>query len=184
MAQHILSLEAPDTMNLGILRIVDTSVYSDIIPISCPTLSVTLPGFKYSVEFTEPVITPGFIVNLTACNLQVQSVQCGTLLNNLPDGVYIIKYSVSPNDQVFVEYNHLRITFAMQEYQKLLCQIDLGTCDPPQAIKDKLNKLRMIQMYLQAAKAKVEVCHEPQEGMQLYTYALKLLNKMGCKTCK
>ena len=72
----------------------------------------------------------------------------------------------------------------MTQYQTLLCELDLGACDPPQIIKDKLNKLRMIQMYLQAAKAKVEVCHEPQEGMQLYNYALKLLKKMECKTCK
>lgn len=184
MAQHQLSLEAPDTMNLGILRVVDTSVYSSLIPVTCPKLAVTLPGFSYSVEFTEPVINAGFIVNITACDLQVQTAQCGTVLNNLPDGVYILKYSVSPNDQVYVEYNHLRITYAMTQYQTLLCELDLGACDPPQIIKDKLNKLRMIQMYLQAAKAKVEVCHEPQEGMQLYTYALKLLNKMGCKTCK
>ena len=30
-------------------------------------------------------------------------------------------------------------------------------------------------MYLEAAKSKVETCHEQQEGMTLYNYALKLL---------
>ena len=39
-------------------------------------------------------------------------------------------------------------------------------------------------MYLEAAKAKVEFCHEPLEGMQLFNYAVLLLNKMECRTCK
>jgi hypothetical protein len=38
-------------------------------------------------------------------------------------------------------------------------------------------------MYLDAAKAKVEFCQEPQKGMTLYNYAIKLLNKFDCKTC-
>ena len=38
-------------------------------------------------------------------------------------------------------------------------------------------------MYLDAAKAKVETCHEQQEGMTLYNYALKLLNKLDCRNC-
>ena len=50
-------------------------------------------------------------------------------------------------------------------------------------IKEKLEALRIIRMYLDAAKAKVEVCHEPQKGMSLYNYALKLLMKMECVNC-
>ena len=38
-------------------------------------------------------------------------------------------------------------------------------------------------MYLQAAVAKVETCHEPQKGMSLYNYAMKLLKKMDCTNC-
>ena len=184
MAQHILSLDVPDTMNLGILRVVDTSVYNSLLPINCPLLEVTLPGFGYTNQFTSPVIGPNFIVNLTACDLGIQAEQCGTVLSDLPDGIYIIKYSVSPNEIVYVEYNHLRMTKAMTRYQTILCEIDLGTCDPPVAIKDKLNMLRLINMYLQTAKAKVETCHNPEKGMMLFNYAVKLLDKMQCKTCR
>ena len=38
-------------------------------------------------------------------------------------------------------------------------------------------------MYLDAAKAKVEFCLEAQQGMTLYNYAIKLLNKFDCKNC-
>jgi hypothetical protein len=184
MAQHLLSLDVPDTMNLGILRVVDTSVYNTLVPVVCPLLEVTLPGFNYSVQFTEPIASPGFMLNLTACDFGTQTSQCGTVLSDLADGIYIIKYSVSPNSTVYVEYNHLRITNALTRYQSLLCDIDLGVCDPPESIKQKLNRLRLIRMYLDAAKAKVEYCHNPEKGMQLYNYAIKLLDKMKCITCK
>jgi hypothetical protein len=47
----------------------------------------------------------------------------------------------------------------------------------------RLEELNFIKMYLEAAKSKVEFCHEPQKGMSLYNYALKLLNKMDCINC-
>lgn len=180
MANHVLSLEVPTVMNPCILSINDTSVYSPIVPITCETLNVTVPGFSYSVQFD---VTAGFSQILTACDLQLQTTQCGEVYANLPDGVYIIKYSVSPNDLVFVEYNHLRITQALIRYNKALCALDLAACEPPKKVQEKLEKLRMIRMYLDAAKAKVEYCHEPQKGMSLYNYAIKLLNKFECKTC-
>jgi hypothetical protein len=180
MANHVLSLEVPTVMNSCILSINDTSIYADIVPVTCPTLNVTVPGFSYSTQID---VTAGFSEILTACDLQLQTTQCGEVYGNLPDGIYIIKYSVSPNDLVYVEYNHLRITQALIRYNKALCDLDLAACTPPEKVQEKLEKLRMIRMYLDAAKAKVEFCHEPQKGMSLYNYAIKLLNKFDCKTC-
>lgn len=184
MAQHVLSLEAPDTLNKYVLRVVDTSVYNSQIPVTCPLLQITLPGFASPAQFTEPELEPGFMLNLTACDFGVQTVGCGTSYNDLPDGIYVIRYSVSPNEYVYVEYNHLRITKALNKVEGIYCDLDMGACDPPQALLDKLNKIRLIQQYLKAAKATVETCHEPKKGMELYTYAMKLLDKMTCSTCK
>lgn len=180
MANHVLSLEVPTVMNPCILSIIDTSVYSPIVPVTCETLNVTVPGFSHSVQFD---VSAGFSEILTACDLQLQTQQCGEQYANLPDGIYIIKYSVSPNDLVYVEYNHLRITQALIRWNKALCNLDLAACEPTKKVQEKLEKLRIIRMYLDAAKAKVEYCHEPQKGMSLYNYALKLLNKYECKTC-
>lgn len=184
MANHVLSLEAPDTLNLCQLRIVDTSVYNSDVTIKCPLLQVTLPGFKYAVQFQEPVSSPGFMLNLTACDLEVQHKNCGTTFNSLPDGIYVIKYSVSPNEHVYVEYNHLRITKALRRYKDILCDIDLGPCAPDATTQKKLIALNEISMYLEAAKAKVEICHEPHKGMELYKYAVKLLDKFECRSCQ
>ncbi len=180
MAHHILSLEIPTVLNTCIMSILDTSVYSSSIPVTCPTLNVTVPGFNYSTQLD---VVPGDNTILTACDLQLQSVGCGDTLNELPDGIYVIKYSVSPNDLVFVEYNHLRISKALNIYNNILCNLDLAACEPPEKIKQKLEKLQMAKMYLDAAKAKVEFCHEPNHGMSLYNYAVKLMKKIECKNC-
>jgi len=181
MANHILSLEVPTVMNPCILKIFDTSVYSELIPVTCPTLNITVPGFGYSVQLDT---TANFVDTITACDLGLQTTDCGTVNVDIPDGVYIIKYSVSPNETVYVEYNHMRITQALNKYYNVLCDVDAAACDPPFKIKQRLEELRLIFMYLQAAKGKVEFCHEPQKGMSLYNYAMKLLNKMTCTNCK
>ncbi len=183
MSRHVLSLEVPTTMNKSILRIMDTSIYSENSEVVCPLLQVTLPGFAITKNFEYPQIEPGFSLNLTACDLGVQFDNCGTEYADLLDGIYIIRYSVSPNDQVYVEYNHLRITCALTKYYELLCEMDFPTCEPSQKQKEKLNTLRMIKTYLDAAKAKVEYCHEPDRGMMLYNYAMKLIEKLNCKNC-
>ena len=186
MAQHKLSLEALDVMNDCVLRIVDTSVYSTSVPVDCPILEITLPGFKYSIQFgetTTPAIAPGFMLNLTACDLELQFNNCGSQFSAFPDGIYVIKYSVAPNDEVYVEYNHLRITQASIKYEKVMCDIDVAACEPTKEITKKLEQLRLIKMYLEAAKAKVETCHEPKKGMELYNYAMKLLSKFECNSC-
>ena len=181
---HKLSLEVPDTLQSCQLRIVDTSIYQQSMPIKCILLEVTVPGFVRPVGFTETTIAPGFILNLTACDLELQTKSCGTVFNDIPDGIYILKLSVSPNTVVYAEYNHLRITKALKKYQAILCDLDLGACDPPESLRIKRDKLRWIKLYLDAAKAKVEFCHNPEKGMELYKYALKLLGKMDCKSCK
>lgn len=181
--RHVLSLEAPKTLNCSLLRIQDTSVYHADVPAECPILNVTLPGFNSSVEIGEPDISTGFNLNLTACDLEIQSVDCGTTYNSLPDGVYVLKYSVAPNDQVYVEYNHLRTTKLRIRYQKILCELDIANCEPTADVAKKMDLLKQIDMYIQAAEAKVDICHDPKKGMQLYTYAKDLLAKFDCRNC-
>jgi len=184
MAQHKLSLEVPETATDWVMRILDTSSYSDSIEVDCPILEITAPGFRYSVQIsTDQGLKPNFNLNLTACELQLQTQNCGTDFSALPDGVWVLRYSVSPNDTVYVEYNLLRMTKAILAYQEVLCDLDVAACDPTAETEKKLKDLRKIKMYLDAAKAKVEICHAPTKGMELYTYAMKLLSKFGCKSC-
>lgn len=179
--QQTLSLESPDTLNLCLLRLVDTSFYLKDVTVLCPLLQVTVPGFTNSVAI--PNVVPGFTLNLNACDLLIQTTQCGTVFSDLCDGIYILRWSVSPNDIVYVEYNHLRITHALNLIQKVYCKLSLAACDPPADIKATLKEISLLQGFFAAAKSYVERCGNPERGMTLYNYALKRLKKLTCNYC-
>jgi hypothetical protein len=186
MGKHTLKINIPAVMDECILRIEDMSVYDQNIPVSCPTLQVLLPSFNTATllnDTTTPQIGPGFIVNLTACDLEIQTTGCGSEFYSLPDGIYVIKYSVSPNDIVYVEHNHLRITQAMIKWKKLLCDLKLPGCDPGVDKDKRLMELMKIRGYMEAAVADAEICRKPKEATELFNYAVKLMNKMECPTC-
>ena len=180
---HVLQLEIPDTRNLCVLRCVDFSLYNSQVTVTCPTLLITSPGFTKAVNI--PNVQPGFILNLTACDLGLQVTKCGEDYFDLPDGIYILKYSVSPNEYVYVEYNYLRISKALNIINEILCDLDVAACAPTERTEHRLRELKLLWMMLLAGKAKVEDSHEPKLGMELYNYVLRQLNKITCNTgCK
>ena len=173
-SKHQLSLELPDTNNIKVLRLFDTSLYAEDLAIDCGTLRITSPGFNLPVAIE---ILKGFNIVLNACSLGLQRTNCQDASQPIPDGVYVINYSVAPNTSVFVEYNHLRTTQTTNKYFNLLCDLEMSACEPDADVKDKLEELRLIKSFIDAAKAKVEYCHEPSAGVELLMYAQKRLNK-------
>ena len=182
-SKHQLSLELPDTNNIKVLRLFDTSLYAEDLAIDCGTLRITSPGFNLPVAIE---ILKGFNIVLNACSLGLQRTNCQDASQPIPDGVYVINYSVSPNSSVFVEYNHLRTAQTMNQYYNILASLELAACDPEPEIKEKLAELRMIKSFIEAARGKVEYAHEPEAGMELFSYAKKRLSKlvstMACYT--
>lgn len=173
-SKHQLSLELPDTNNIKVLRLFDTSLYAEDLAIDCGTLRITSPGFNLPVAID---ILKGFNIVLNACSLGLQRTNCQEASQPLPDGIYVINYSVAPNTSVYVEYNHLRTTQTTNKYFNLLCDLEMSGCEPGADVKEKLEELRLIKSFIDAAKAKVEYAHEPQAGMELLIYAQKRLNK-------
>jgi hypothetical protein len=179
-SKHQLSLELPDTNNIKVLRIFDTSIYADGVGQDCGVLSITSPGFNLPVNIE---LLPGFNTTLTACTLGLQKTGCSEAVQPLPDGIYVINYSMSPNSIVQVEYNHLRVTQTVNRYYNLMCELEMGACEPDADIKEKLIELRLIKSFIDAAKAKVEYCHSPEAGMELLLYAKKRLDKITNGLC-
>jgi hypothetical protein len=181
-SKHQLSLELPESNNIKVFRVFDTSIYAEGMTIDC-TLRITSPGFNLPVSIET---LPNFNLVLSACSLGLQRSSCGENFQNIPDGIYIINYSVSPNSSVFVEYNYLRTAQTMNQYYNILASLELAACDPEPEIKEKLAELRMIKSFIEAAKGKVEYAHEPEAGMELFSYAKKrlskLVNSMACYT--
>ena len=117
---------------------------------------------------------------LTACTMALQTTGCGTTQEKIPDGVYIIKYSVSPNSKVYVEYNHLRVTRLLTTYYEVLCDLEVQACQPDSEKQSLLAEMSYIRTVIDAAVANVEYCQSAAHGMQLYNYAKSRLNKISC----
>ena len=183
--KHVLSLEIPDTLDSCAMMVRDMSVYSDILPYECATLQITAPGWITAAKFEN--LAKNFSLVVTACSMGSQTTGCDTTPMTIVDGVYVVRWSVSPNAVVYVEYNHLRITSALKAIQSILCCLDLGTCLPEPKVLSVLRELSEWEMMLKAAKANVEVCHKPSKGMEMYTFALKNIRRIaqicGCNSC-
>ena len=176
-SSHILSLEVPEVSNCEILTIRDTSQYATNLAVDCPELLITVPGYNAAVL---KEVTPGFEIDFNGCALGTQTTHCGTKRTTLLDGVYIFKYSVSPNTTTFVEYNHLRVCDLMTKYYNTLCELDVTACQPSGKKQDAVREMSFIRTLIDAAVAKVEYCHRPDEGMEIYNYAKRRLEKLSC----
>jgi hypothetical protein len=177
--KHILSLEIPTVSNCNLLCIKDTSQYSSELAVDCEELLITLPGFTVPVLIK---VTQGFDMCLTACTLALQTIDCGTKQQEIPDGIYIVRYSVSPNLKVYVEYNHLRITSLMTNYYNVLCGLNIQACQPEYKKQELLNEMNFIKIMIDAAVSNAEYCSSSAQAMQLYNYAKERLNKINCQT--
>lgn len=177
--KHQLSVEVPETNNCSVFRIIDTSLYDDNLPVTCAKLEITSPGFNLPVviDVPDPKTNP-FSYILNACTLGIQESGCGSVSERLPDGIYTIRYSVSPNDKTYVEYYYLRACMTLNKYYNQLCQVELAACEPAADVKAQLEELRLIKSFIDAAKAKIEECAIPQQGMELFLYAQKRLAKL------
>jgi hypothetical protein len=182
--RHILSLDVLDVSAPHILKIADTSVYADpvLLPVECPRLEIWLPGMNTAARLEG--LAPGFVQSVSLRDLGLAGANpddhepC-----ELPDGLYRIRYSVSPNDRVFVEYNHLRTVRAMNGYLSELCRVRLEACEPTPEQHQQLHDLRYIKQYLEAAKAKAEICGAPLQAVEMLAYAEKLLDRYRRGTC-
>lgn len=179
-SKHQLSLDIVQTSNCSVIRLFDTSIYTDDLDVDCATIQVVPPGFNETVSIS---VSQNFDFLLTACLLGIQTQNCSDQANYLPDGIYYIKYSVSPNDKVFVEYNYLRTCQILQKYYMELCKLELAACEPDADVKAQIAELQLIKAYIDAAKAKVEECNDLSSGIELLIYAKDRLDKFGRDGC-
>jgi hypothetical protein len=178
--KHDLNLEVNDTNNVYVFRVSDISTYAPGFDVKCPTLEITSPGFNTPASIE---VLPHFNLVLNACTLGIQNTGCGQSTYRLPDGIYEIRYSIAPSDKLYTCYSHLRVTQTLNVYNNLLCQLEIAACEPDEDVRESLDELRLIKSYIDAAKVKVELCNEPEKGMELLYYAQKKLNKLTDKSC-
>lgn len=174
-----LILDFPDTRNVKTLRVTDASFYNPKVPVECALLSVTPPGYLTAIDFN---VKEGFSIVLNSSNLKIAKVKVYKELTALPDGIYTFRYSINPNEKIWVEYDYLRIDKLMKDYYSVLCAAKLQPYPHSKEARQKLRELRELRTYMDAAKGEVEECGNRTRGMELYKYAQQLISEQ-CKTC-
>lgn len=179
MAKHLLSLAILPVTNEGIFAIKDTSVYTSLLGISCPQLQVLAPGYTYPSAIP---VSANFNTAFNACTLgMLTSGSCVDSCPVLPDGIYWLRYSVSPADQVYVEYNYLRTVQAINRLNSILCKIADTPCLPGTEQQYDIEQCGLIREYLISAKTLVEDVNRPADGINMYHFAITCMDKLSSK---
>ncbi len=172
-----LEVHVETTNNCKILKIVDNSIYNPDITVENAILEVTVPGYNCPVVFN---VTPGFVLLLNSSTLNIAVAATYAALLPLPEGIYKIKYSIKPNNQLFIEYDYLRNCQQFQRYVVACCTFFDKKCTFCDNDVIRLRKdLAWIKELIDAAKFKVEECDECGEGLDLYNEANILLLRLN-----
>lgn len=166
-------------------HISDSSVYNDVLPVTCGILEIKPPGNCSSVYFER---LPGFHLIVNASLLKLQLASHSSDLGPLPDGIYYIKYSINPNDKLYVDYYYLHNAQQYEEYIKAACSLfhskfDLSKKD----YAEKVKTLSSIKSLIDTAKYLGMYCEDPEGAKEVYNEAkeqLKKFNSDGCNNCR
>lgn len=177
MAQHILQLQVDNTYNEGVFLIRDISIYTPLLGVSCQSLQITPPGYSIPTVIVPTIQNFQYVLNACSLGITVPG-GCSDMCPNLPDGIYGLYYSVSPNTSVFVGYQYMRIVSAINRLNSYLCKLELPNCLPSEKLVYELNNISLIRNYLISAQTNVNDLHNLTDGMNNYRYAIQLMNKM------
>jgi hypothetical protein len=175
-----LGLEIAQTGNPKYLRVLDSTLYNPEIQVECARLAVTPPGFNYPVVID---VLPYFNLVLNSGSLGLADAQEVDDLIPLPDGIYLLHYSIAPNDQQWIEYAYLKNDLQVKKYMELLCALKLNACEADDIQTLKLKKLSEIRMFMDAAVGEANYCGNINSATELYNYANALLDKLSDSNC-
>lgn len=161
-----------------VLKLIDTSTYNPELDVENAILEVTPPGFSCPVVFT---VAQDFSITLNSSTLKIAPAVTQEDLIELPDGIYHYKYSIKPNDKLFVEYSSLRECQLLQKYNHKICELfGLREKVTRRQFEVARRELIWIKELMDAAKYKVEECREEDNGIELYNEATRLLDTRRC----
>ena len=99
----------------------------------------------------------------------------------LPDGIYNVKYTISPAYQYFVERSFIRVDKLQEKFDTAFMKLDIMQCDGPLR-KQREEELDTINFYIQGAIAAANKC-AGELAMKLYRKADKMLNYFITNKC-
>lgn len=167
---NIISLPTQSKLLLGLA---DASVY-DTLP-TAATMEITPPSFDTVVlpfNYDNYSVYSSYDLGFTAV---------GEALQPLPDGIYKLKYSISPAYVTYIERYIMRVEKIQEDFDKAFMTLDMMECD--NAIKKQSKvELNTIYFFIQGSIAAANNC-ATTESAKLYTTASKMLSNFLKRNC-
>jgi hypothetical protein len=168
-----LNILVINTYNAETLGIADNSTYD--IPITSPTIDITVPGFPVvSLPFTPNSFN---VFNSTSLGLTA----VGTPITPLPDGVYFLKYSIAPSATYFVEKSIMRTDVIQEKFDNAFMKLDMMECDLAVKTQSKVT-LNSIYYLIQGSIAAANNC-AVDTANKLYNQANRMLDNFIRTNC-
>lgn len=180
MAKTALDINIVKTHNIRTIGIADTSVYATSI-INGPVIEITPPGFKkVALDFTVKSVN---IFNSNS--LKITNACSEQDLSPLPDGIWKIKYSITPALDNYVEKSFMRTDYIRCMYDRAFLGIDMSNCVgcTSDLIHTKKNELQEIRLLIDGAVASANDCDE-DGAMYKYRKAMDKLKRIKQCECK
>lgn len=167
-----------NTYTTKVLGIADISVYDTDPPVvTSPTMEINIPGFSTPVLLP---FRPNDFNSYTSISLGLSTAPVTT---PLPDGVYGLKYTVTPANVNFVEKNFMRTDVIQEKFDNAFMKLDMMECDSAIRTQSKV-QLSSIDFMIQGSIAAANNC-AIDTANKLYIQANRQLdyflnNNCGC----
>lgn len=162
---HDLYLDIQDTLNVNTIRVLDDSIYFQDAPFENAIIEITPP--TYTCPTLALRVQKGFNIIFNSSNLRI--VPVGATRSPLPDGKYVIKYSVSPNQSVFVEYIYFRNLRQIDSYKSILSDLYTNRSKiPPKKFKELRMELFLLKQFIDSERAMAEENFMIDEALAVY----------------
>ena len=168
----VLDFDIIETHNPKTFGILDVSIYNILIPIENVEIEIYAPGYVYPAK---PVFLSKSLNIFNSNNTGLTKATCEEDLVDLPDGIWKVRYSICPNDKLFIHKTWLRTNHIQTKFDQAVLKIDALDCDEKEKKNKKIIKLREIEFLIESAVATVNQCNF-QRGIDLYQRAVKEIN--------
>lgn len=165
-------------LNPKLLIVKDASWYNPDVAVTKAKLELQYPNSK---EFVNIPVGKNFTYLINSNTINLTNSTHTDALAILPDGLWTIKYSICPSDELFVEYTFLRNVNQLIRFNNLYCQIEIDKCNKKHYLED-LNSIREIKDLIDAAEYLAE-CGKYEKSIELFNYADEML-RYFTKDCK
>ena len=152
------------------LGIADNSIYPNDPPtVISPTLEITVPGGHNSVSIVFN-IQDFNVLNSTMLGITSQGKE-----EALPDGIYTIRYSVTPSYINFIEKSFMRVNQLLEKYDEAFLTLEMMQCDLSIKRQQKVT-LSTINFFIQGAISAANNC-AINDAVTLYKKASTMLDQ-------